>query len=97
MTLENIIQEDVPNCLKVIGPQLKGLKIQCAGFDLTNVAIYCPNLESLIIQKEKPANTVDLSRIKGMPSTSLMNKLKHLEVTCNDFPVTCFTFIAKLG
>ena len=97
LTLENIIHEDVPNCLKVIGHQLKGLKIQCMGFDLTNVAIYCPNLESLIIQKEKPTSQVDVSRVKGMPSTSLLASLKHLEVTCQDFPVTCFTFIAKLG
>ena len=97
LTLENIIFEDVPNCLKVIGHQLKGLKIQCSSFDLTNVAIYCPNLESLIIQKEKPSSQVDVSRVKGMPSTSLLASLKHLEVTCQDFPVTCFTFIAKLG
>lgn len=40
---------------------------------------------------------VDESRVKGMPSTSLFCSLKHLEVTCTDFPVTCFTFIAKLG
>ena len=67
LTLENIIHEDVPNCLKVIGHQLKGLKIQCMGFDLTNVAIFCPNLESLIIQKEKPNVNVDAGRVKGMP------------------------------
>ena len=70
---------------------------QCNNFDLTNVAIYCPNLESLIIQKERPNMAVDESRVKGMPSTSLFCSLKHLEVTCTDFPVTCFTFIAKLG
>ena len=97
LTLENIIHEDVPNCLKVIGHQLKGLKIQCVGFDLTNVAIYCPNLESLIIQKERPNPSVDPSRVKGMPSTSLLGSLKHLEVTCTEFPIACFSFIAKLG
>ena len=31
LTLENIIVDDVAACLELIGKQLKGLKIQCAG------------------------------------------------------------------
>ena len=38
LTLENIIVEDVSTCLEIVGKQLKGLKIQCAGFDLMEVA-----------------------------------------------------------
>ena len=54
LTLENIIVDDVAACLELIGKQLKGLKIQCGGFDIMDVAINCPNLVSLIIQKECP-------------------------------------------
>jgi hypothetical protein len=31
-----------------------GLKIQCCGFDLGDIAVLCPRLRSLIIQKEAP-------------------------------------------
>ena len=37
-----------------VGSQLRGLKIQCNGFDLSDIAVLCPNLKSLIIQKEAP-------------------------------------------
>ena len=37
-----------------VGSQLRGLKIQCSGFDLSDIAVLCPNLKSLIIQKEAP-------------------------------------------
>jgi len=110
LTLENIIHEDVPSCLKVIGRQLKGLKIQCVGFDLATVAVYCPNLESFVIQKEKPNTHVDLAAVKSNAagggvltdvtksgSNHLFRSLKHLEVTCPEFPTSCFTFIAKLA
>ncbi len=52
LTLENIIEEDVSGCLRLLGQQLKGLKIQCSGLDLTDIFARCPNLVSLVIQKE---------------------------------------------
>lgn len=99
LTLENIIFEDVPQCLEIIGRQLKGLKIQCANFDVTDIAIYCPNLESLIIQKESPVAAIQTNRIQklGLSSKVLFSNLKHLEVTSISFPIICFTFIAKLA
>ena len=99
LTLENIIFEDVPQCLEVIGRQLKGLKIQCSGFDVTDIAIHCPNLESLIIQKESPQGTIQTNRIQklGLSSKVLFSCLKHLEVTSMSFPTNCFTFIAKVA
>jgi hypothetical protein len=97
LTLENIILDDVPNCLEIIGRQLKGLKIQCSGFDLTDIAIFCPNLESLIIQKEVPLGTVNWSRIEkyGRTSKMIFANLKHMEITCCSFHKTSFTFIVK--
>ena len=41
---ENIHSDDVATCLEIIGKQLKGLKIQCSGFDLADVAANCPRL-----------------------------------------------------
>ena len=43
LTLENIIVEDVQTCLEIIGKQLKGLKIQCAGLDLMELAVSFTN------------------------------------------------------
>ena len=40
LTLENIIHDDVPNCLKVIGHQLKGLKIQVGNLNVKLVGMY---------------------------------------------------------
>ena len=54
LTLENIMVENIVHCLEEVGSQLKGLKIQCSGFDLSDIAVLCPNLKSLIIQKEAP-------------------------------------------
>ena len=97
LTLENIILDDVPNCLEIIGRQLKGLKIQCCGFDLTDIAIFCPNLESLIIQKEVPLGTVNWSRIEkyGRTSKMIFMNLKHVEITCASFHKSSLTFIVK--
>lgn len=97
LTLENIILDDVPNCLEIIGRQLKGLKIQCSGFDITDIAIFCPNLESLIIQKEVPLGTVNWSRIEkfGRTSKMIFANLKHIEITCCSFHKSSFTFIVK--
>ncbi len=46
LTLENIIVDDVASCLELVGNQLKGLKIQCSGFDMMDVAVNCPNVSS---------------------------------------------------
>ena len=46
--------ENIVHCLEEVGTQLKGLKIQCNGFDLSDIASLCPSLKSLIIQKEAP-------------------------------------------
>ncbi len=52
LTLENIVVSDVSACLDCIGRQLKGLKVQCADVDLTEVALFCPELQYLVIQKD---------------------------------------------
>ncbi len=52
LTLENIVVSDVSDCLRVVGKQLRGLKVQCVDFDLTDVAQHCVELQYLIIQKE---------------------------------------------
>ena len=54
LTLENIMVENIVHCLEEVGTQLRGLKIQCNGFDLSDIASLCPSLKSLIIQKEAP-------------------------------------------
>ena len=46
--------ENIVHCLEEVGGQLRGLKIQCSGFDLSDIAVLCPHLKSLIIQKEAP-------------------------------------------
>ena len=52
--IENIMVENIVHCLEEVGTQLRGLKIQCNGFDLSDIASLCPSLKSLIIQKEAP-------------------------------------------
>jgi len=54
LTLENIMVENIVHCLEEVGGQLRGLKIQCNGFDLSDIAVLCPHLKSLIVQKEAP-------------------------------------------
>ena len=41
LTLENIMVENIVHCLEEVGGQLRGLKIQCSGFDLSNIAVLC--------------------------------------------------------
>ena len=93
LTLENIIVDDVAACLELIGKQLKGLKIQCGGFDIMDVAVNCPNLVSLIIQKECPfLNISTKARHERLTNKILFPSLKHLEITCS-FPKSCFGLI----
>ena len=94
LTLENIIVDDVAACLELVGKQLKGLKIQCGGFDIMDVAVNCPNLVSLIIQKECPfLNVSNKSRHDRLSSSKVLFPfLQHLEITCS-FPKSCFGLI----
>ena len=50
---ENIHSDDVATCLEIIGKQLKGLKIQCSGFDLADVAANCPRLVCIWVTIKK--------------------------------------------
>lgn len=95
LTLENIIVDDVAACLELVGKQLKGLKIQCNGFDMMDVAVNCPNLVSLIIQKECPfLNISTKSRHDRFTSSKILfPHLLHLEITCLSFPRSCFGLI----
>lgn len=96
LTLENIVVEDVSLCLEIAGRKLKGLKIQCSGFDLVDIAIHCPELESLVIQKEVPLSSLSLSKLNQRGSNwRLFGSLAHLEVTCASLPKTCLNFVLK--
>ena len=92
LTLENIIVDDVSACLELIGRQLKGLKIQCTGFDIMEIGEFCPNLVSLIIQKECPYTSMKTQRNKD--NFVLFPRLLHLEITAS-FPKVCFSLIMK--
>jgi len=75
-----------------VGAQLRGLKIRCCGFDLSDIAVLCPNLKSLIIQKEAPNPVVNSVRSS---KTRLFGQLEHVEVSCQQFSKQCFGFILK--
>jgi len=92
LTLENIMVENIVHCLEEVGSQLKGLKIQCSGFDLSDIAVLCPNLKSLIIQKEAPNPVINPVRSS---KTRLFSSLEHVEVSCPQFSKHCFGFILK--
>ena len=91
LTLENIIVDDVSACLELIGKQLKGLKIQCTGFDIMEIGEFCPNLVSLIIQKECPYTSM---KTRNYDNVVLFPRLLHLEITAS-FPKVCFSLIMK--
>jgi hypothetical protein len=95
LTLENIVVEDVSKCLSQIGKQLRGLKIQCSGFDVTDIVRFCPNLSSLIIQKEVPLSNVAVSRTSLANGEEVLSRLEHVEISCSSFPKNCFNFIMK--
>jgi len=92
LTLENIMVENIVHCLEEVGSQLRGLKIQCSGFDLSDIAVLCPNLKSLIIQKEAPNPVINPVRSS---KTRLFAHLEHVEVSCPQFSKHCFGFILK--
>lgn len=92
LTLENIMVENIVHCLEEVGGQLRGLKIQCSGFDLSDIAVLCPHLRSLIIQKESPNPVINPVRSS---KTRLFGQLEHVEVSCPQFSKTCLGFILK--
>jgi len=92
LTLENIMVENIVSCLEEVGGQLRGLKIQCNGFDLSDIAVLCPHLRSLIIQKEAPNPVINPVR---SAKTRLFGQLEHVEVSCPQFSKNCFGFILK--
>eukprot|EP00092_Neocalanus_flemingeri_P017674 GFUD01019118.1.p1 GENE.GFUD01019118.1~~GFUD01019118.1.p1 ORF type:complete len:725 (+),score=167.19 GFUD01019118.1:75-2177(+) len=92
LTLENIMVENIVHCLEEVGGQLRGLKIQCSGFDLSDIAVLCPHLKSLIIQKEAPNPVINPVRSS---KTRLFAQLEHVEVSCPQFSKNCFGFILK--
>ncbi len=68
LTLENIVAEDVSSCLELIGRQLKGLKVQCSGLDLAELASCCPgNVEQMFCQLRLISND-ELSLLTGLQS-----------------------------
>jgi len=90
LTLENIVVESVLSCLDVVGSQIEGLKLQCAGLSLQDIAILCPKLKSLIIQKESPNPLIKSSR----PIRSdMFGCLQHLEVSSPHFSKQCMEFL----
>jgi len=92
LTLENIVVESVISCLEVVGPQIKGLKLQCTDLNLPDIAALCPQIQSLIIQKESPNPTIKISReCRG----EMLTKLEHLEVASPHFSKACMEFILK--
>ncbi|XP_040582952.1 uncharacterized protein [Lepeophtheirus salmonis] len=94
LTLENIVVDDVNACFNVIGHQLKGLKIQCRGIDLGDIALQCQNLIYLIIQNENPV--VSNTKLREISSDSIKTcyfpRLKELEISCSGFSKHCLGF-----
>eukprot|EP00096_Caligus_rogercresseyi_P009719 TRINITY_DN3350_c0_g1_i1.p1 TRINITY_DN3350_c0_g1~~TRINITY_DN3350_c0_g1_i1.p1 ORF type:complete len:357 (-),score=135.27 TRINITY_DN3350_c0_g1_i1:91-1161(-) len=93
LTLENIVVEDVVSCFNVIGEQLKGLKIQCRGIDLTDIALHCRNLLHLIIQNETPV--LSASKLRESESSGLLPHLRDLEISCLGLTKNCLGFLLR--
>jgi len=89
LTLENIVVESVISCLEVVGPQIKGLKLQCTDLNLPDIAALCPQLQSLIIQKESPNQVIKITR----GGSDMFSKLQHLEVASSTFSKSCMEFV----
>ena len=92
MFQENIHSDDVTSCLDIVGKQLKGLKIQCSGFDLADIAVNCTNLASLVVQREVPLPTMSTRKLSR--ATKFFPNLAHVEVS-GSLPKNCFSFIVK--
>jgi len=93
LTLENILIDNIVSCLEEVGGQLRGLKIQCNGFDLSDIAVLCPNLKSLIIQKEAP--NPGISTVRSSKAARMFSQLEHVEISCPQLSKNCFGFILK--
>lgn len=97
LTLENIVQEDIATCLVLVGKQLKGLKVQSACLDLTDVIMYCPKLKYLIIQKGSPLKEINVSRLKdeGKSDKDILQHLEYLEISSLSFGLDAYLFLLK--
>jgi len=92
LTLENIVVESVISCLEVVGLQIKGLKLQCTGLNLPDIAVLCPKIQSLIIQKESPNAVIKCNAGSGS-KVDLFGQLVHLEVSSPQFSKPCMEFV----
>eukprot|EP00088_Acartia_fossae_P006006 TRINITY_DN12736_c0_g1_i3.p1 TRINITY_DN12736_c0_g1~~TRINITY_DN12736_c0_g1_i3.p1 ORF type:complete len:683 (+),score=146.77 TRINITY_DN12736_c0_g1_i3:113-2161(+) len=90
LTLENIVVESVISCLEVVGGQIKGLKLQCTDLNLPDIAELCPQLQSLILQKESPNQVI---KYRGGGGQNVLSKLEHLEVASPHFSKACMEFV----
>jgi hypothetical protein len=59
---------------------------------MADVAANCPNLISLVIQREVPLP--NMSSRKLTRANKFFQCLMHVEITCS-FPKSCFAFIVK--
>jgi len=89
LTLENIVVESVLSSLEIVGEQIKGLKLQCRGLNLQDIAVLCPRLVSLIIQKESPNPVVKANRPN---KPDMFGCLQYLEVA-TQFSKNCMEFV----
>ena len=87
--------DDVHHCVQAIGHQLKGLKIQCKDVDFTEVVQFCPNLVTLVIQKENPRPTIRVTKLGNRSGRGHLQQLQTLEITNNNFPKDVFNFFMR--
>ena len=52
---------------------ISGLKLQCTDLNLPDIAALCPQLQSLIIQKESPNQVIKVSNNLGICFTGKTN------------------------
>ena len=70
------------HCLEEVGGQLKGLKIQCSGFDLSDIAVLCPHLRCCVFTKNSPTdNPLALALGFNKFGTTLRDDFKSVEKT----------------
>ena len=68
------------HCLEEVGGQLKGLKIQCSGFDLSDIAVLCPHLRCCVFTKNSPTeNPLALALGFNKFGTTLRDDFKSVE------------------
>lgn len=93
LTLENIFADDVVCCLRTVGRQLKGLKLLCSEYSVTDVAATCPILETLVIQGDGPRPIDDESVLESKSHYRIFRELKHVEADCRALHKSCLNYI----